>query len=121
MELTRKFDSRRIPDTLFYWFANTILFLIRSIYSFPKNKSGVILIVSFHKLGDTVFTIPAVKELVNYYKNNEVIILTFSECTPIFRIAFQGIKIVTIDKKEFQIRFKDSFIKSYQYNEENIS
>ncbi len=112
MELLRKLNSNRVLDYLFFLFTNVILYLIRFMNSFSKNKSGIVLIVSFHKLGDSVFTIPAVKELVNYYKNNNVIILTFPECTSIYRIVFKEIEIVSIERKEFKFNSRIASFKA---------
>ena len=112
MELTRILDSNKVLNLLFYWFSNTILLLLRFVNSFPKNRSGVVLITSFHKLGDTVFTIPAVKEIVNHYKGENVIILTFPECIPIYRIVFSEIKIESIDRKEFKFNSRIASFKA---------
>ena len=71
--------------------------------SFPRNKSGNILIISFHRLGDTVFTVPAVKEIFNYYSSANVKIITFPECKCIYKILFDEQSIITIDTKEFKL------------------
>jgi ADP-heptose:LPS heptosyltransferase len=46
-------------------------------------------------LGDSVFTIPAIKEILAFHKTN-VVIIAYPETQPIYNIAFPELKIVSI-------------------------
>lgn len=57
-------------------------------------------IIALHRLGDAIFTIPAIQQLDNYHKDN-LSLLCFSETIPIYKIAFQTIEFVEIRHDEF--------------------
>lgn len=67
--------------------ANIVFILARKIHR--RNISdGVTLVIALHKLGDTVFTIPAISALIQN-SLDKLIILCFEESKPIYEIAFQ--------------------------------
>lgn len=63
-----------------------------------KSSGNDIVVINFHKLGDSVFTIPALKELRRFYKK-DFYIFCFEETVPIFELYF---------KQEYLISFKHS-------------
>ncbi len=77
----------------------------------PISTNGKVAIISLHKLGDTVFTIPAVRSIFKKY--NDVYIITFPASKPIYNIIFPGDKIITISKDHFLLesRIADFFAK----------
>lgn len=80
-----------------------ILCLIsRKVFASKKNPGEVICILSFHRLGDTVFTIPAVREIFNHYKDYKVIVFSYPETKTIYELEFQVENIVSIEKNEFK-------------------
>jgi heptosyltransferase II len=67
-----------------------------------KNKDGSLVIIGFLRIGDTVFTIPAVKTIISLYPFKKVWILCYPESEAIFRLSLErNIEIVTVAKDDF--------------------
>lgn len=64
------------------------------------RNNDTVVVISLHKMGDTIFTIPAVKRLFNYYKN-KLVLYTFSENLPLYKLVLPEIKSVTVNYNEF--------------------
>lgn len=79
-----------------------VLLLIRKYFSLIAYDNEVIAIISFHKLGDTVFTIPAIREILRNFSDNKFIIFCFPESEPIYNRAFPEIETEIIDHNEFR-------------------
>lgn len=77
-----------------------ILFIIRKLSKLVQSNSNCVVILSFHKLGDTIFTIPAIKEILKNYKQN-VYVFCFPESKEIFREELADISYVAINKDYF--------------------
>ncbi len=54
-----------------------------------KNNSNVVVVLALKKIGDTVFTIPAIKAILENYK--EVIIFCYPESKVIYDLVFKNI------------------------------
>jgi len=57
-------------------------------------------VISLHKLGDSVCTIPAIREIVNFF-NKSITIVCYEENVPIYEYALKGINIVGLKHKDF--------------------
>jgi len=83
---------------------NAILNLLFSIIRIGvrpfKYKNGVIVIISLHRLGDTIFTIPAVREILKHY-GKKVVIYCFPESIPIYNLEFSDLKFCSVNREEF--------------------
>lgn len=64
---------------LFFWCCSGVSKLMR-MHAKPDNEK--ILVIVLHKIGDSIFTIPAVNELIKLYKK-EIYVLCFEEMLPI--------------------------------------
>ena len=86
-----------------YFLINLIFRFIR--LSLTKRKSNVnkILILSFKNLGDTVFTIPAIKYLRRNLGNKEIVVFCFDENKSIYEIAFSDLSFVTFPKNKINL------------------
>lgn len=90
-----------------YPFGKIIIFLFDFLFILirklvlSKNKSGNLIIISFHRLGDTVFTIPAVKEIFKRYGDYNKIILCYPESKYIYDLVFKE-NIHTLNKHHFK-------------------
>ncbi|MBT8380716.1 MAG: hypothetical protein KJO59_00005, partial [Ignavibacteria bacterium] len=74
--------------------------LIRKICKlYPVNK-GSIVIVALHRLGDSVFTIPAIKHIQNHYKS-KVTIVCFPHSLPIFQIGLRDVEYCPLESNNF--------------------
>lgn len=86
-----------------------ILFLFVSLFLkvtkalTPKQTGENTIVLSFHRLGDTVFTIPAIKGLIDNYEDESIIILCYPEQKPIYEHQFSHLKIITISHQEFRM------------------
>ena len=67
-----------------------------------SNKSdGNIGIISLHKLGDSVFTIPAIKNIIKHHKNKNVLLICFRENLDIYKLALTNIQYQLLDRSNF--------------------
>ena len=73
------------------------LFLFRD-----KNNKSEILILSLHKLGDTIFTIPSIKLINSIYGTEKVKILCYPHSEVIYKKVLKN-DIVTISMSEFAL------------------
>ena len=72
---------------------------VRALNKFlrPKWKKDSTLLIAFHRLGDCVFTLPAMKVVL---KNSEnTVLFCFDDCIPIYEEYLRNVKIVGFDKQ----------------------
>ncbi|MCW8804540.1 MAG: glycosyltransferase family 9 protein [Ignavibacteriaceae bacterium] len=74
---------------------------IRFVNKLFKYKNGSFVIISLHRLGDTIFTIPAVRELQKLY-GQKIQIICFPESIPIYKIEFNDLQVCPIMHNEFR-------------------
>jgi len=78
--------------------------LILSIFKYfssllIKNETNNILVISLHKIGDTIFTIPSIKYLYETHKEN-LIVYCFENNKILYQIFInKGIKLITVKNK----------------------
>ncbi len=78
-----------------------IYFSIARFFAKKSCPSNSVAILSFHKLGDTVFTIPAIEILVNKYQNN-LVVFCFPESKIIYEKFFSNINFIQIPLNDFR-------------------
>lgn len=79
------------------------LFYLVRMLSRSRNKEGKsVVIVSLHRLGDTVFTIPAVKEIIKHY-DNDVYIVCYEDSAIIYKEVLPVTNYVTLSKNDFYL------------------
>ena len=81
---------------------------IRLVVKLFAYTNDTILIISLNRIGDTVFTIPAIKNLEEQIKK-KIVIACYPESVPIYKIAFKGIDYCELDHSDFF--FNDRFVK----------
>lgn len=91
----------RYLNTLISALFNTLFALIRKIYSGRNNKSKIIVVIDLHRLGDTVFTIPAVTEIFNFYKEYKIYVLCYEETAEILSLRFNQSNLKPLSKNDF--------------------
>lgn len=85
------------------------LFKLIRILSFPKNyDSKKIVVIAFCRIGDTVFTIPAIKMLKKFY--NDVTIFCYQNSKTIYELVLNDINYMVVNESE--LLFDKRFIKS---------
>lgn len=67
------------------------------IFTYEGNN---VLVISLHRLGDTVFTIPAIKEIHKKF-GKETNIICLPESIPIYGLAFKDINISELERDDF--------------------
>jgi heptosyltransferase-2 len=65
-----------------------------------KRSGGGVVVISLHRLGDSIFTIHAIKKILNYHKEN-VNLICFAESIDIFKIALNNINYVGLSHFDF--------------------
>lgn len=78
---------------------NFFFIIIRRIKK--KTKKGSVLVISLHKLGDSIFTIPAIRKIQNLYP--DVHIVCFPETVSIFKLQFPNQKYIEINHNEIYL------------------
>jgi len=87
---------RYIVDLLF----TSVLFIVRWFYKLFKIKDGSIVIISLHRLGDSVFTIQAIQQIQKHY-NKEIAIFCYSESVPIYQIVLNQVIYCSVERSDF--------------------
>ena len=87
---------------------NIFFISVRSFFNFFANKEHRIVIISLHRLGDTIFTIPAIREL-QIQSNEKLSIVCFPESVPIYKLAFDDVDFCELKHNDFH--FNDRFAK----------
>jgi len=98
--------KKSLKDHLVYLIHKIFGYLLcinRKIRKSNKISKDSIVIFSLHKLGDAVFTIPAITQIQKYYKS-KITIVCFKELLPIYQIIFKNIEFCTVEHSDFYIR-----------------
>ena len=74
--------------------------IFRHYFQLIPKKNINIIIVTLHKLGDSVFTFSAIEEIKKRHKEN-IYILCFPDSKPIYELIHPSELIITIPKKYF--------------------
>lgn len=96
-ELTKLVSNNKFSLKLFSFITNTILFFIRIIK--VKNENGKVIVIALHKIGDTVYTIPSIKNIQAHH--NDIIILCYEHSKSIYQIVFTNVTFIELKKDEF--------------------
>jgi len=94
-----------LDQNVFFRFVIHILLLalfklIRSFNKIFANEQSRVLVVSLHRLGDTVFTIPAIREIYKKFGNG-IIIACLPESVPIYKLILDQIQYCEMDRNDF--------------------
>ncbi|MFA6597386.1 MAG: glycosyltransferase family 9 protein [Ignavibacteriaceae bacterium] len=62
-----------------------------------KNSAADrVVVISLHRIGDSIFTTYAIKKIVEFYKDKSISIICFSETKVIFQMSFPSVEILAI-------------------------
>ncbi len=101
MDIISKLEKIKVLDKIIEFSSNNLLSLIRKYYVKKNVADGSVVIISLHKIGDTVFTIPAIKKIFEHFANKKIYIITFTENKAIYKIALPNSSICTVKKESF--------------------
>ncbi|UCH64573.1 MAG: glycosyltransferase family 9 protein [Ignavibacterium sp.] len=77
-----------------------LFFLVRLLRKFRREEGKSIVIVSLHRLGDTVFTIPAIKEIIKHY-DRDIYIVCSKQSELIYSYVFPELNYRILCKNDF--------------------
>ncbi|NCQ17487.1 MAG: glycosyltransferase family 9 protein [Ignavibacteria bacterium] len=60
-----------------------------------------VVILSLNKIGDSIFTIQAIKKIIEFHKHKPISLICFPETKSIFQMTFPSVDILTIPHKSF--------------------
>jgi heptosyltransferase-2 len=92
-----------------------LITIISSIYCNRNGTSRNIIIISFKFLGDTVFTIPAIRFIKKIIPNNKILILCYESNKQIYELEFNDVEYLVFDKEDLDIenrKFNFKFIRA---------
>lgn len=85
-----------IVDSYLLLFFSTI----RIVNRLFANGDGYVIVIALHKLGDTVFTLPAVKQIQKRFLK-KTIIICFPESIPIYNLGIDEINFCALQHQDF--------------------
>lgn len=104
MEITKTINRHKFLVSPINLILKSFFYIIRKIIKIFVYEEGNIVIIALHKLGDTINTIPAVREIQKYYQK-EIILFCYPESIPIYKLALNNVVFSQVQHKEFY--FKD--------------
>ena len=96
-----------IVNSIFNLFFSSIRKIIR-LFEYNNDK---LVIISLHRLGDTIFTIPAIREVQKHFKK-KIIIACFPESVPLYKLAFDDIHFCELEHQDFYLNDRLSKFKA---------
>ena len=87
-------------EKLLGFFLSTSISLVRFSFTLRKINSPGIAVIALHKLGDTVFTVPAIKALQNEFGKN-ITIVCYEDSKKIYMLAFVDLHYLILSKEDF--------------------
>lgn len=103
MHLSKVIKKNRFLEELINYFVKAVVDITRNTVSYNKTRNNVTVIIALRKLGDAVFTIPAIKE-VQKNINGKLYLICFPETEPIYRTALNAIDIIALGHNGFYIQ-----------------
>lgn len=103
-----------ILNKMLLYTSKLIIITIQFFSTKSKNNTKRLLIVCLHRLGDTVFCIPAIEGIFECYNNFEITIMCYLDTKSILEQKFNSNNIVAVSKNEFilQRRFAKTKIRN---------
>lgn len=102
---TKYIKKNKVLNTLAILLINFLMLTLRFLR--PKkgktDRNKCVVVISLNKLGDTVFTINAIKKIINYHKE-KIYIVCYEETIPIYKLKLNSVDYITISAQEFRYR-----------------
>ncbi|MDR3667134.1 MAG: glycosyltransferase family 9 protein [Ignavibacteriaceae bacterium] len=100
MGFSEHLDNLPFLKTIISFVSNFILKIIRRISQIGSSNQTNLVIISLHKLGDTVFTFPVVEEIVRRNPNRKIIILCYDSSKDLYEKFFR-VEVETLNRGNF--------------------
>jgi heptosyltransferase-2 len=65
-------------------------------------NSGNVIVIALHKLGDSVFTIPAIRKIENHFSNRAIKIICYTNTQSVYKITFPEENIIAMPNQSFR-------------------
>ncbi|MCZ7616286.1 MAG: hypothetical protein M5T52_22705 [Ignavibacteriaceae bacterium] len=91
MTIKNKIDNSNYFKKILVLICDAIFLLIRILKNREFNSGGKTLIISIHKIGDTVFTIPSIKALIKNHQNM-IVIVCFPHSEVIYKRELESVE-----------------------------
>lgn len=94
---------------------NKIFSTIRIFFLKKNNVTQNIIILSFKFLGDTVFTIPAIRLIQKLFPKHQIIIFCYESNKLIYDLEFKGVQYIIFNKNDLDLenrKFNLKFLKA---------
>lgn len=101
MEFKALLSKSILLDKSIQFFLNLFSKIFRVIFSKNHVNNGRIAIISLHKIGDSIFTLPAIKAIRDSYGSEKIFLIVYTETKIIFKDLVHEQNIISLDKKEF--------------------
>lgn len=101
MTLKQKIVQNSYLNHVLIFFLFLFFRLIRIIIKDKRKKNKIFAIISLNKLGDTVFTIPAIDQLLKLYKDTTFYIICFGDSKIIYNQIIKNAKYCILNKNDF--------------------
>lgn len=100
MFFSKNIKRNKYFNTIAKYVINVLILLLRSFIKRQKTESLNVVIIALHRLGDSVFTIPALRNIIDFHKTN-IYLVCYPEIKPIYALIFKSINFVEINHQEF--------------------
>ena len=101
--ITEKVSRNNIVYFVFKTSLNFFFLIIRILIKPLSENSENVAIVALHKLGDSVFTIPAIWEIHKRLRNKKITILCYPEVVSIYAQALTDVNFSELEHKHFYL------------------
>jgi ADP-heptose:LPS heptosyltransferase len=85
------------------FFLNIFFNLNKKIFFIKESSNITVVVIAFLKIGDTVFSIPAIKILQEIFGDNLILICT-SESKSVYRLKFPDLRFYTVESDDCWFR-----------------
>lgn len=94
-------ERNKLLRIIISFMADVVSLFIRILFSLKKTDNSIVLIISLQRLGDTVFAIPAISQIIEAHQSNKIYIITFPDTVPIMKLKFPEIDYKILKKDWF--------------------
>lgn len=100
LKLVYILERYNIAQSILNSILHPLFYLIRKLYRSINTKRKNVIILSLHRLGDSIFTIPAIKEIRKHYLKN-IYLVCFSETKQIFQERLPKLNYICLKYSDF--------------------
>ena len=100
VEISKEISKYKFLAVITNFLLQSFFSLIRIFCRSIAYKNGNLVVVSLGRLGDAVFTIPAIKEIQRFYKR-KLVIFCYSESVPIYNLKLANVDFCTTKREHF--------------------